>query len=315
MTGYIFRRLFQAVVVLLGVTIIAFSLQHMLPGNLARAVIGNRATPLQIAQFDKEYGLNKPLDVQYLRFLTQLLHGNLGYSYRLNQSVDSILARDMPKDFLLVGTSLVLSVLIAVPVGVAQAVRRNGIMDYVGTGTSFTLYSMPSFWLGLILVAVFADYTNVFPPEAPQGTTIGAIVSDPAAMVLPVATLTLVNFALFSRYMRSSAIESLAQDYVRTARAKGLSERAMLARHVLRNSLIPIATLVGLSLPNIFSAGLVTEYVFNFPGTGLAFFSAATTQDYPVELGVTVLIGLATVVGNLLADLAYAVLDPRVRYD
>jgi len=140
------------------------------------------------------------------------------------------------------------------------------------------------------------------------------MLAHPAGLVLPVLTLTLVTFALFSRYMRSSAIESLAQDYIRTARAKGLPERKVLWRHLLRNSLIPVATLVGLSLPAVLTAGLVLEYLFNFQGLGLEYFNAATNDDFPVMLGITVLIGFATVLGNLLADIAYAVLDPRVRY-
>ena len=173
---------------------------------------------------------------------------------------------------------------------------------------------MPSYALGLILIGLFAITIKALPPEAPQGTTIGSMLAHPSGLVLPVATLTLVTFALFSRYMRSSAIENLAQDYIRTARAKGLPENKVLQRHLLRNSLIPVATLVGLSLPAVLTAGLVLEYLFNFQGLGLEYFNAATTDDFPVMLGITVLIGFATALGNLLADIAYAVLDPRVRY-
>ena len=155
---------------------------------------------------------------------------------------------------------------------------------------------------------------HVFPPEAPQAASAAGVLADPRALVLPVITLTLINVALFSRYMRSAAIDTLAQDYVRVARAKGLPARTVLARHVLRNSLVPIMTLLGLSLPAVLSTGLVVEYVFNFPGLGLTYFNAAVNADYPLELGITVLVGVATVLGSLLADLAYAMLDPRVRY-
>lgn len=315
MTGYLLRRLAQAVVVVVGVTIIAFVLQHLLPGGPARAIIGPRATAVQIRTFDREYGLDHPLVVQYWDYLSKLARGNLGYSYKLNQSVDSLLAQDLPKTILLVGSALLLSVVVAIPIGVVQAVRRNHLVDYTATGVSFILYSMPSFWLGLLLIVALAEDVNLLPAQAPTGSTVGQVLAHPLGLVLPVLTLMLINFALFSRYMRSSAIESLAQDYIRTARAKGLGERAVLFRHMLRNSLIPVVTLVGLSLPAIFTAGLVTEQLFNYPGTGLLFFTAATNQDYPVELGVTVVVGVATVLGNLIADLAYAVLDPRVRYD
>jgi peptide/nickel transport system permease protein len=314
-TGYILRRIGQAVIVLLGVTILVFILQHLLPGSIARAIIGPRASAAQIAAFNREYGLNRPLPVQYFSFLNQVVHGNLGYSFKQNMSVDAIVLHDLPNDIILVGMSLVLALLIAIPLGIAQAVRRNKLTDYTATGISFLLYSMPAYLLGLLLISVFAVNLRLLPAEAPQEPTITGVLSDPAGLVLPIATLTLVTCALFSRYMRSSAIESLAQDYIRTARAKGLGQFAILSRHLLRNSLIPVVTLVGISLPGILTFGLIVEELFNFPGVGLAYFNAAVNGDYPVVFGVTVLVALATVAGNLFADIAYAILDPRVRYD
>ena len=315
MTGYILRRIGQAVIVLLGVTILVFILQHLLPGSIARAIIGPRASAAQLAAFNREYGLDRPLPVQYFSFLGQVIHGNLGYSFKQNTSVDAIVLHDLPNDIVLVGTSLVLALLIAIPLGIAQAVRRNKLTDYTATGVSFLLYSMPAYLLGLLLISVFAVNLRLLPAEAPQEPTITGVLSDPAGLVLPIATLTLVTCALFSRYMRSSAIESLAQDYIRTARAKGLGQFAILSRHLLRNSLIPVVTLVGISLPGILTFGLIVEELFNFPGVGLAYFNAAVNGDYPVVFGVTVLVALATVAGNLFADVAYAILDPRVRYD
>jgi len=314
-TGYILRRIGQAVIVLLGVTILVFILRHLLPGSIARAIIGPRASAAQIAAFNREYGLDRPLPVQYFSFLNQVIHGNLGYSFKQNMSVDAIVLHGLPNDIILVGTSLVLALLIAIPLGIAQAVRRNKLTDYTATGVSFLLYSMPAYLLGLLLISVFAVNLRLLPAEAPQEPTITGVLSDPAGLVLPIATLTLVTCALFSRYMRSSAIESLAQDYIRTARAKGLGQFAILSRHLLRNSLIPVVTLVGISLPGILTFGLIVEELFNFPGIGLAYFNAAVNGDYPVVFGVTVLVALATVAGNLFADVAYAILDPRVRYD
>jgi len=313
--GYIIRRIGQAVIVIAGVTVIVFILRHLLPGSVARAIIGLRATPEQIATFNRENGLNRPLPLQYVTFLNQLLHGNLGYSFKQNMSVDAIVVHDLPNDLLLVGVSLVLALLIAIPVGIVQAVRRNKVVDYAATGISFVLYSMPAYLLGLLLIAFFAVNLRVLPAEAPQQPTIGGVLSDPAGLVLPVATLTLITVALFSRYMRSSAIDSLTQDYIRTARAKGLRQTTILYRHLLRNSLIPIATLVGISMPGILTFGLIVEQLFNFPGIGLAYFNAAVNGDYPVVFGVTVLVAAVTVLGNLIADIAYAILDPRVRYD
>ncbi len=313
--GYIIRRIGQAIIVIVGVTLIVFILRHLLPGNIARAILGIRATPEAVAAFNSQNGLNHPLPLQYVTFLGQLIRGNLGYSFKQNMSVDSIVVHDLPNDLVLVGVSLVLALLIAIPVGIVQAVRRNKLTDYTATGISFILYSMPAYLLGLLLIAFFAVNLRVLPAEAPQASTIGGVLSDPAGLVLPIATLTLVTFALFSRYMRSSAIDTLTQDYIRTARAKGLRQSAILYRHLLRNSLIPIATLVGISLPGILTFGLIIEQLFNFPGIGLAYFNAAVNGDYPVVFGITVLVAVATVLGNLIADVAYAVLDPRVRYD
>ncbi len=314
MTRYLSYRVFHAVIVVIGVTIIVFLLLHHLPGGPAQAVLGNKATPVSIAAFNKEYGLDKPLPVQYFTYVGQLLHGNLGYSYKLNISVDSLLAVDLPKTLFLVGISFLIAVIIAVPIGIAQAVRRNRTLDHGLTGVSFILYSMPSFWLALLLIDILSVRLRILPAQAPQGTTLGEVLTDPLALVLPVLTLVLINFALFGRYMRASAVESLAQDYIKVARSKGLPEHKVLWGHVLRNSLLPIVTLLGLSLPWLFTAGLVIEQIFNYPGTGLLFYTSAQAQDYPVELGITVMIAVTTVAGNLLADIAYAVLDPRIRY-
>ena len=314
MIGYTLRRLAQAVIVLLGLTVLVFVLEHMIPGSLARAILGPRASAGEIATFDRVNGLDRSVVSQYLTFLSHLLHGNLGYSYRLNQSVDSLVVHELPNDLILVGIALFFALAIAIPLGIAQAVRRNRALDHVATGISFLLYSMPSYWLGLLLIATFAIGVHVFPPEAPQAASPAGVLADPRALVLPVITLTLVNVALFGRYMRSAAVDTLAQDYVRVARSKGLPQRAVLLRHVLRNSLAPVVTLLGLSVPAVLTTGLVVEYVFNFPGLGLTYFNAAVNADYPVELGITVIVGIATVLGSLLADLAYAVLDPRVRY-
>ncbi|HEU5003575.1 MAG TPA: ABC transporter permease [Actinomycetota bacterium] len=314
MIGFIVRRIGQAIIVLLGLTLLVFVMEHLLPGNIARAIIGPRATGPEIAAFNRANDLDRSVLYQYAHYLNQLIHGNLGFSYTLNRSVWNVLKAEVPRDLLLVGTSIALAVLIAVPVGVSQAVKRNGLVDYAATSVSFLLYSMPSFALGLILIQVFAIQFAILPPEAPQSAGVLGLLAHPSGFVLPVATLTLSVYALFSRYMRSSAIDALAQDYIRTARAKGLPEHLVLWRHLVRNSLVPIATLVGLSLPAVFTFGLVVEQLFNFPGVGLQYFTSATQTDYPTMLGITLLVGVATVAGSLLADLAYAALDPRVRF-
>lgn len=314
MAGYLLRRAAQAVIVVLGVTAVTFILEHLIPGSLARAIVGSRASAAEVAAFNRANGLDHPLIEQYLVFLGRLARGDLGYSYRLNQSVDSLVLRQVPNDIVLVGTALALALAIAIPLGIVQAVYRNRAVDHAATSAAFALYSMPSYWLAILLIAGLSIAVHALPAEAPQAASVGGLLADPRALVLPVLTLTLVNVALFSRYMRSSAIATLAEDYVRVARAKGLPTRLVLGRHVLRNSLISVTTLVGLSFPAVLTSGLVVEYVFNVPGVGLTYYTAAVNADYPVELGITVLVGIVTVLGNLLADVAYAVLDPRVRY-
>jgi peptide/nickel transport system permease protein len=314
MISYLLRRVGQAVIVVFLVTVVVFILTHLLPGGPARAILGPKATTQEVNLFNQANGWDRPLAVQYWDYVDKLLHGNLGYSYKYNQTVDALIGQYLPKSMLLVGLSLVLSALISVPLGMFQAVRRNKIDEHVLTGLSFIFYSMPVFWAGFILIDVFAVRLAWLPPEGPQSASWLSVLSDPKALILPVTTLTLVTVAAFSRYIRSSVLENLIQDYVRTARAKGAGRQRLLWRHVLRNSLGPTVTLVGLSLPWTLSGALVVEEVFNYPGLGLLYWNAAVTRDYSILVSLALVTGVATVFGSLLADVLYAVLDPRVRY-
>jgi peptide/nickel transport system permease protein len=313
MTGFIIRRLGQAVVVTFGVTLITFGLLHLLPGSIARDILGNRATPQAIAQFNHQHGFDRPVFVQYWIFLKELFGGQL-WSYQYNRTVNSLIVSELPRDVILGGLSLIFSLIIAIPIGIIQAVRRNGIADYAGTTVSFVLWSMPQYAVALLLIQLLAISFHVFPAEAPQGPAVSSALQDPQALVLPVLALTLTIYAQFSRYMRSSAIDTLAQDYMRTARAKGLPERLVLSRHLLRNSLLTVVTLVGLNIPLILTGTLIIEQVFNYPGVGLEYLTATLSNDYEVMLEITVIVGLVTVIGNLMADIGYAILDPRIRY-
>ncbi len=312
--GYIVKRVLQSVVVLLLVTMIMFVLFHLLPGNPARAELGVKAQPAAVTAFDKLNGFNKPVWYQFWIYLDHLAHGNLGFSYIQNASVAQLFAQRFPKSILLVGLATAVAILIAVPLGIFQAVRRNKPDDYVLTGTSFVLYSFPTFWLGIVLIELFAITFHLLPPTAPEGTSVASILANWTGLILPVSTLALVSIAAYSRYMRSAMIDSLAQDYIRTAKAKGLSKRAVLFRHAMRNSLIPMVTLIGLSIPGVLSGAVITESVFNYPGVGLLFIQSAGSEDFSVLLGLTLVAAVGVIVGNLVADIGYAVLDPRIRY-
>jgi peptide/nickel transport system permease protein len=313
--GFLVRRIAQAVVVVLLVTVITFILLRAIPGNVAVAILGPSGfrNPALLAAFNREYGFDQPWFDQYLMWLGHLLHGNLGFSWTLDQSVSSELGQHLPKTIVLVGLSIILALVVAVPVGLWQAAQRNRLVDYAFTGFSFLFYAAPSFFVGTVLILVFSVKLHIFGPEGPQGGLVSDL-TDWRDMTLPVVTLALITMALFSRYMRSAVLDNISQDYVRTARAKGASQRRVLWRHVLRNSLIPIATLLGLALPAILGGALITESVFNYPGMGYMFFKAAQQQDYPTLLGFIIVVAIAVVVGSLLADIAYAILDPRVRY-
>jgi peptide/nickel transport system permease protein len=314
MIGFVIRRTLQALLILFLVTVFTLALVHLFPGGPIRSLLGPRATPEQVAYYNRLYGFDQPFYVQYLKWVGQILHGNFGYSPKLNQTVTSLIAQDLPKTIILVFLGLLVSLLFGIPLGLYQAVKRYTTGDYILTGISFLGYATPTFFVGLLLIEWFAIDIPLFPPFAPQGNTVAQILSDPRALVLPVAAYAFVLYALWSRYMRSSVMDNLVQDYVRTARAKGASERRVLWGHVFRNSLLSIITLLGLSLPLLVAGAIFVEVVFNYPGMGLAFYQAALNVDYQVLLGFTLLATLATILGNLLADVGYAVLDPRVRY-
>lgn len=313
MTIYILKRLVTALIVVIGVTMVTFGLLHVISSSPGRAVLGLHASPAAVAAFNKAHGYDAPIYVQYLHYLDQLVHGNLGYSYKLDQSVSALLGENILRSVWLSGASIFLAIVCAFPLGIYQAYRRNSISDYTLTAGSFVLYSMPSFFLGLLLIQFFALDLHWFPVQGAQQTNILAVIANIHAMALPIITLAAIQLAAYSRYMRSAALDNLAQDYIRLARAKGLSERAVLARHLLRNSSLPMITLIGLSIPALLAGNLITETLFNYPGLGFLFYTALQNEDYPVLLAITLIGAIAVVIGNLIADVAITVADPRVR--
>jgi peptide/nickel transport system permease protein len=313
MITYLIRRIITSIIVVIGVSIFIFLLLHAAYPSPARDVLGLKASPAAIAAWNKANGYDNPVIVQYLSYVGKLLHGNLGYSYVENQSVLALFQERVARSAYLSGISLVIAVLIALPLGVFQAVKRNSIGDNVATSAAFILYSMPSFFLGLILIQIFALSFPILNFEASQSTNVFYVIGDWYSMTLPIFTLALITVASFSRYMRSSSIDVLAQDYIKVARAKGLPERLVLMRHLVRNASLPMVTLIGLSLPGLLAGNLITESLFNYPGLGLLFFESLSKVDYPVMLAYTLVGAVLVVVGNLIADIALTVADPRIR--
>ncbi|MGB6578752.1 MAG: ABC transporter permease [Streptosporangiaceae bacterium] len=313
MVSYLVRRLVTSIVVVIGVSIFIFILLHAIYPSPARDVLGLSARPAQIAAWNKTNGYDDPVVVQYLRYMNNLLHGNLGYSYAENQTVLALFQERVWRSVYLSGISLLIAVVIALPLGIFQAVKRNSIGDNVATSAAFILYSMPSFFLGLILIQVFALTFPIFNFEASQSLSVWAVMGDWYSMTLPIFTLALIVVASFSRYMRSSSMDVLAQDYIKVARAKGLPERLVLWRHLVRNASLPMVTLIGLSLPALLAGNLIIESLFNYQGLGLLFYESLNKVDYPVMLAYTLAGAVLVVIGNLIADIALTIADPRIR--
>ena len=313
MTAYLIRRTLTAIVVLLGVSVFIFLMLHVIYPTPAIQVLGPHANKFSINQWNRQHGFDDPWIVQYLRYLNQLLHGNLGYSYKLNQSVLALFQERWMRSAWLSGITLFLSVVIAIPLGIYQAVRRNTVGDAVVTTGAFVTYAMPDFFLYLIAIQLLAISFPIFSFEGPQTTSMVSIIFNWRAMTLPIVCLTLLDLAGYSRYMRSAAMDTLAQDYIKAARAKGLPERLVLLRHLVRNAFLPMITLIGLSIPALLAGNLVCEAVFNFPGLGLLFYDALGTADYPIMLAYTLVGAVLVVVGNFVADIALTVADPRIR--
>ena len=313
MTAYLIRRCGTSVIILIGISIFVFGLLHIVYPSPARVVLGPRASLAAIAAWNAAHGFSGSVFAQYWHYMDGVLHGNLGYSFKLNQSVAALFEERWMLSVYLSGTSLVLSVLIAIPLGIYQAVNRNTIGDNVTTTLAFTAYAMPDYLLYLIAIQIFALTFKIFSYQASQSSSLVTVVGDWREMTLPIVCLTLLVLAGYSRYMRSAAMDTLAEDYIKACRAKGLPERLVLVRHLARNACLPMITLVGLSIPALLAGNLIAEVVFNYNGLGLLFYNSLQNEDYPVLLAYTLVGAVLTVLGNLMADIALTVADPRIR--
>jgi peptide/nickel transport system permease protein len=315
MTGYLIRRFGTAIIIVLGVTLLTFAMLHIVaPANAAAlATLGPKATPAAIKAYDHQNGFDRPVIEQYFTYLNRLLHGNLGWSYHFNQSVTALFGEKAPLSAFLSASSLVLAIVVAIPLGVFQAVRRNNFGDVAATSVTFVLYSMPVFFFAIILIQIFALTLGWVDPGVGQDQSLGAALGNVKDLILPIVALSSTAVAGYSRYQRSSSLDVLAQDYIKVARAKGLSERLVLGRHLVRNSCLPMITLIGISLPALIGGNLLIEFAFNINGLGLLFINGLQVDDYNIVLAYTLLTAIFTVLGNLIADVALSVADPRIR--
>lgn len=299
--------------------LITFSLPYFQSHGIlgpAYAVLGTHATPANVARFAQQFGLNGSYFVRFWHYLLQVfVHFNLGHSYKQNMSVWQIIALYVPRTIWLALSSLIFTIIIAIPLGIFQASKRNTVFDYGATGAAFVLYATPAFLLCILALDAFSFHGIHLPASPPGGVAPWAIFTNPAGFILPVASLTLLSVAGLSRFMRGTVLEVLVQDYIRSARAKGCSSRRTLFRHAFRNALGPIITILGLSIPALLGGALIVEEVFNYGGLGVQTVAAAANLDIPIVLGITLLVSILTLAGNLMADVALGLVNPRIRIE
>lgn len=318
MLVYTVRRTLQSFLVLVIILVITFTLPYFQPQGInapAFAALGIRATPVTVHLWAVQHGLAAPYLIRLWRYADLVIfHFNLGHSFKLGLSVNQIIGLYIPRTLWLALSALFFTILISIPLGIYQSSRRNTAVDYGATGTAFILYAMPSFLLCLLMIDAFGFHGPHLPVSPPSGVAPWAIFTDPKGFILPVASLTLLSVAGLSRFMRGAMLEVSVQDYVRTAKAKGCSSARTLWRHSFRNALGPIVVILGLSIPGLFGGALIIEDVFNYSGLGIQTVNAALTFDVPTVMGITLLVAVFTLLGNYLADIALAFINPRIRF-
>ena len=306
MAAYIRRRLLQSIFVVWGVSVLVFFLLRLAPGDPVLMLLAESASPEQIAAARAKGGLDQPIPIQYAVFLGRALRGDLGDSLFFQQPAIEVLFERMPATLQLSGAALLFSLLVAIPMGILSALKRDTIWDYLGTGLAMLGQAIPPYWLGIMLILLFSVSLGWFPTSG-RGTL--------SHLVLPAITLGSVLMALVTRLVRSGMLDVLSEDYVRTARAKGLVERTVIVRHALRNILIPLVTVIGLQLGALFGGAVITESIFAWPGVGRLALQAISARDYPLVQAAVLVISIVYVFLNLAVDLLYVYLDPRIRYE
>ncbi|MDP2983964.1 MAG: ABC transporter permease [Candidatus Latescibacter sp.] len=309
MTSYILRRLFLMIPILWGVATIVFALMFIVPGDPARMLMGQHGDEQTLAQLRRELGLDRPVYVQYVRFMGRLLKGDLGMSYRQKRPVAEIIRDRFPATARLAVSSMLIAIIVGIAAGILAARYRNSMWDWLVMVFSLSGISMPVFWLGMMLILLFASGLGWLPVGG-YGKN-----GDLRHLLLPAVSLAAVSIGYIARMMRSSMLEVIGKDYIRTARAKGLSEWAVVLHHALRNALIPVITIIGINFASLLGGAVATETVFAWPGLGRAVVDAIRMRDLPVVEGCVIFLAVIFVLANLIVDLSYAWLDPRIRLE
>lgn len=314
MLRYLLSRLWQSLILLVLVSMIGFAVLNLAPGGpLSQYTLTPGMTQEALDRIAEQMGLNRPLPIQYLDWMWHLLQGDWGKSYRDSRSVLDIITGHLPATLLLMGTSTIISILIGTWIGVKGATQRYSIFDYGATVGAMIALSIPTFWFGLVAIYVFSLKLKWLPAGNMYTIGDGSLRDYAVHLIMPSLVLALVNIAVWSRYMRTATLDVINQDFVRTAKAKGLSPRRVLMKHVVGNALLPMITLAGLQLPTILGGALVTETVFTWPGMGRLFLDSLGYNDYPVIMGLLMFSAILVLIGNLVADLLVAFVDPRIR--
>ncbi len=314
MGAFIVRRLGQGVILLALLSIVVFLMMYLAPGDAAEFAINQRANESEIQRFRHEMGLDLPWYQQYFHLAGNWARLRFVDSIIERKPVATVIKQRLPRTAEILALSILFSLALAIPIGIISAVRQYSMLDNVVTVLSFIGIAFPSFFLGLMLILIFSVRLHWLPTQGAQTIGVPATIGDHIKhLILPVLTLTLIRTAGWSRYIRSSMLEVLRQDYIRTAHAKGLANRAVLSRHAFRNALTPLITLLGLSLPDLVAGAIVTEQIFSWNGLGQLIVTSAGKRDTPVVLALTLISGGAIIIGNLLADIGYRIVDPRVK--
>lgn len=318
MAKYLLRRLLLTIPVLIAITIIVFGLMELAPGDVADFFISPeiQMSPEALDQLRARFGLDQPLPVRYLNWVGNVLQGDLGYRFTDGEAVTVVLGRRLAASLPLIGLAIVIGIAVGVPLGVFTGLRQYSFWDFSLTGLSFLGISMPAFVTGIVALFIFSIQLRWFPTGGMRPVDRAATFGDSLYyLILPATVLSLNYVATYMRYTRFSMLEVIHSDYVRTARAKGLSARAVTWAHTVPNALLPVVTVIGLSLPNLVVGAVFTETIFSWPGMGTLYLEAVNGRDVPLLMGMNLVIAIVVLVGNIITDMAYAVVDPRIRYD